>query len=153
MNDSEPLSFGEYIRTLRLSKQLTLARAAKRLGMRSQRLCDIESGRRFQRRVPFEFISDIALKYGVSLAEVAAAAQNAIKKDRSVSELVAEIEPNMRVAEIMADKLLDLTKSYPADVERLATDVFTRVRDSRVLFTALREQVSGSDKPRLLKGV
>lgn len=151
MRDSEPLSFGEYIRTLRLSKGLTLAKAARRLGMRSQRLCDIEAGRRFQRSVPLEFISKIASSYGTTLAEVAAAAQSAFKKDRSVSELVTEIEPNMRVAEIMATKLVELCRSYPPEAEQLATDVRERVRDSRVLFTALREQVSGTDKTRLLR--
>lgn len=150
MSREEPIGFGEYIKTLRLSKHISLTRAAKRMNMTTQRLCDIESGRRFAKSVPLDFVANVSKAYGVSLVEVAQAAENAMRTEKTVAELVTEIVPTLRMAEMLAQQMVEQSKTYPPAMEKLAENILTRVGEAKTLFSAIRKQIVTEDKEPLL---
>jgi transcriptional regulator with XRE-family HTH domain len=148
---AEVMNFGEYIRILRLSKHLSLSDAARKLKMKPQRLCDIESGRRLNRKVPMELVMNLAKLYSIPVADIAANIESAVQADKTASELMEEIQPNIRMAELMVVQLVELCKTYPSELERLATETAKYVKNTRLLIFAMRKRYFNTEKNAALE--
>ena len=138
-NVEGPLTFGEYIKMLRLSNHLNLTQAAKRLDMTVQRLCDIESGRRYRnsQTVPLDFVSRVARTYKVSVADIIRATEVAVNTEKTVNELVNELAPTTRMSELLAEQVARLSKTYGPDIESLAVELEKHVKNTRALVSTL----------------
>jgi transcriptional regulator with XRE-family HTH domain len=137
---TQSLSFGEYLKTVRLSQHISLTKAAKRMGMTPQKLSDIESGRRFRKQISIGLVTLAAKAYGVSIAEIIRATETAVHNERTVTELLAEAIPVARMAELLAMQNLESAKLYSHEQETLALELHKRVADLRALLAAMRRR-------------
>lgn len=142
MTDSEPTyaNFGEYIQMLRLERRLSLVKAAKRMGFSSQKLCDIEQGRRYKKKVTLNLLTSIANAYKVPIAEIIRQTSTAITHDKTVTEIVNELIPKVRFADLLADSLKTESRQYAPEIESKAVELFTTIRECRGLLSLLRKR-------------
>lgn len=142
---------GEYLRELRLTRKMTLSLAARRMKMKPQKLCDIEAGRRHNTNMPIEMVMAFAKVYGVKTADIVANIETVVQTAKTVAELLMELQPNIRMAEMLAKQLFELSKTYPPQVESAATDLYKYVKNSSSLVFAINKRYVGSDKLSLLE--
>jgi transcriptional regulator with XRE-family HTH domain len=140
MKDEEPLSFGEYLRMTRLSKRMTLTLAARKMGMKPQKLSDIESGRRYHTRISINLVTLASKAFDVPIAEIIRNTQTAVTNDRTVSELLQEAVPASRMTELLAKQFLDTSKTYSHELEVLAIELHNHARDVSILLATMRRR-------------
>lgn len=137
---SENITFGEYLKTVRLSKRLTLSKAARRMGMSPQKLSDIESGRRYQKRISLNLVTTLAKAYDISIAEIIRNTETTVHTERTTSEILAEAIPLARMCELLSQKVLDDSKTFTQEHEQVALELHTRIKDIRALLSAMRKK-------------
>lgn len=116
------MQFGQYIRSLRLAKELSVAKAAKELGLTSQKLCDIESGRRNFVHPPFELMKKVAAVYDHPYANLVANAEFFAYEKTIIGELLGNIEPLTEKLESKTIEMVIEAKQYTPEMEALARD-------------------------------
>ena len=140
MTDSQAMSFGEYIKTLRLQKAIPLSTAARRMSMTPQKLNDIESGRRNNKRISLAIVTTVSKAYGVPLAEIIRNTETAVHTDKTVGELLQELIPGVRLAELLSKQLLDESKEFSPQGETLAIEIHNRIKEMRILVGLMRKR-------------
>lgn len=143
---AQAMNFGEYIAMLRLERRLTLAKAARRMGFSSQKLCDIEKGRRYQKRISLHLASTIAKAYNVPIADIIRNTEAAVTHDKTVSELLDELWPKSRYAELVGDSLVTEARKLAPDIENKAVELSNTVKEMRGLLSLLRKRYFRSEE-------
>lgn len=143
---AQAMNFGEYVAMLRLERHLTLAKAARRMGFTSQKLCDIEKGRRYQKRISLSLASTIAKAYGVPISEIIRNTEAAITHDKTVSELLDELWPKSRYAELVGENLVTEARKLAPDIENRAVELSNTVKEMRGLLSLLRKRYFRSEE-------
>lgn len=145
-------SFGEYIRFLRKSKDISLKDAAKSMGMSSQLLCDFEAGRKGKRYVSIEMVRKVSTAYGVPIAEIIKATEAAVSNERSLSDVMREMIPAIRLAELLSKKMMDMSSQYSKEIEDTATELNTYIQNIRILTNILnKKQVNTIEEKKSMR--
>jgi transcriptional regulator with XRE-family HTH domain len=147
---SQPMCFGEYLKTIRLSQHTTLTAAARKMGMTPQKLSDIESGRRYNTRISISLVTKVAKAYGIPVSEIIRNTETAVHNDRTVSELLTEVIPIARMAELLSKQILNVSKTYSDELESLAQEVYDRNKDLRSLLSTMRKRHFNTDKDSIM---
>lgn len=138
---TEPVvNFGEYVKLLRLESKLSLSAAARKMGFKPQKLCDIEAGRRGTKRVSMTLVSKLSKTYNVPVATIIRNTESALSTDKSVSEIIQELAPLARLAELLTKSLVDESKTYGPDLETKAVETHNAVKDMRILISLMRKR-------------
>ena len=147
------MPFGDYIREVRLSCGMTGAKAARALKIKPQKLSDIESNRRHTKNVPLDLIQKFSELYKVPIADIIRATAAPIVMRRTLAHLMVELEPAARLSELLCEQLVKRCASYNAEDERLAVELFTQVKNVRVLVGAIkyRQVTTKTGKPPIFK--
>ena len=147
MNEAKPTytNFGEYIKILRLERRLSLVKAAKRMGFSSQKLCDIEMGRRYKTRVTLVLLQAVAGAYKVPISEIIRHTTTAISHDKTVAEILDEAWPKSRFAELLAESLVKETTQYAPEIEQKSIELANAVKEIRGLLSLLRKRHNKSE--------
>ena len=117
------MRFGEYIHRLREAKRMTLAHAARELGMTPQKLCDIEQGRRnFQKQPSIEKLQKFAAVYDHPLSNLITNTEFFQYEKSIINELIVEIEPVSAEMENKALEMLVEARQYTPEMESLACE-------------------------------
>jgi transcriptional regulator with XRE-family HTH domain len=138
---TEPVvNFGEYVKLLRLESKLTLSQAARKMDFKPQKLCDIEAGRRYTKRISMSLVMKLSKVYNVPIAQIIRNTESALSTDKSVSELIQELAPQARLAELLTKSLVDESKTYGPEVETKAVEAYNAIRNMRVLISLMRKR-------------
>ncbi len=139
-SESTNYSFGGYIRTLRESKSLSLTNAAKKMDMTVRNLCDIESGRRNKRFVSIELVQKVSKAYDTSIADIIRNTQTAVHNNRTMMDVMTELLPATRLAELVSKKIVDMSSDFPKEFEDLATELLGYVQNIKVLVALINNR-------------
>lgn len=152
-SEEATMPFGDYIREVRLSRGMTGAGAARKLGIKPQKLSDIESNRRHNKNVPLDLIQKFSAIYNVPIADIIRSTAAPIVTRRTLGHIMVELEPAARLAELLCEQLVKRCSSYNAEDERLAVELFTHVKNVRVLVAAIkyRQVTTRTGKPPIFK--
>lgn len=140
-------NFGEYIKMLRLHRRLSIVKASKRMGFSPQKLCDIEMGRRYKKRVTVILLKAVADAYKVPMAEIIRHTTTAISHDKTVTEILDEVWPKSRFSELLADSLVKECAQYAPEIETKAIELYNSVKETRGLLSLLRKRHNKIDTP------
>jgi transcriptional regulator with XRE-family HTH domain len=139
-------SFGEYIRARRLEKGLSLTDAAELMGMKVQKLCDIESGRRYHTRTSLDLVQKASKAFGIPIAQIVASVQTTMKVTQSTAEVLTELAPTVRMVELISDKLAHMSKTYPPEFEELTTELCSHIKNIKMLTKLLQNRKYMGDR-------
>lgn len=147
------MAFGEYVRELRLTRGMSQAQAARLIKVKPQKLADIESGRRHNKNVPIDLVQKFSEVYRVPIADIIRATAAPVVIRRTLTQIMVELEPAARLAELICEQLVKRCASYSAEDERMAVELFTHVKNVRLLITAVkyRQVTTKTGKPPILK--
>lgn len=147
MSDPQPAyaNFGEYIKFLRLERRLSLVKASKRMGFSSQKLCDIEMGRRYKKRVTLVLLQAVAAAYKVPFGDVVKHTNLAISHDKTATEILDEVWPKTRFAELLAESLVTEARHLAPEIEEKAVELNLTVKSIRGLLSLLRKRQSKTE--------
>lgn len=137
MNEN-PLHFGEYLKMVRLGKKLSVVNAAKKLGMKPQKLSDIESGRRYTKRISFDLIQKLSQVYQISVADLSKHLSAAVNTERTAMDILQELIPAARMTELLADRFVTLAPQYSVELTGLSAELAKYARDTRVLLMLMQ---------------
>lgn len=147
------MAFGDYIRELRLARGIPGAAAARKLGIKPQKLSDIERNRRHNKNVPLDLIQKFSELYKVPIADIIRATAAPVVARRTLGHIMVELEPAARLSELLCEQLVQRCARSNAEDERLAVELFTQVKNVRVLVGAIkfRQVATKTGKPPIFK--
>jgi transcriptional regulator with XRE-family HTH domain len=121
--------FGQYIKQLRESRSLSLADAARLLGVTPQKLWDMENGRRHTKKVPRPLITAIARTYRVPIGVIAEATKIKIAEKQVLSEHLADTRPLVTRAVRLTAALVNEARAYTPELEQDAIKLYDLLQD------------------------
>lgn len=116
--------FGDYIKQLRESRELTMSEAARRLGITPQKLWDVENNIRYTTKVPRRFLESLAKVYNVPPGVIIDMADLKIMEGLTMSELVAAMLPLARDARKHAALMVNEAREYTPELEQAAVRIY-----------------------------
>lgn len=131
--DKEFYTFGEYVRKLRRERRFTLQEAAKMMGVTTQKLCDIESGRKYHKRINIDLLNAVSKAFGVPVAEIFSVVQTTLKVATTTKEVLAELLPLTIYSEMLSSKLKDECATYSIELEKLSSELALNVKKVKML--------------------
>lgn len=140
-----PITLGEYLKTIRLQQGLSLTKAAKRMKMTPQKLSDIECGRRYGKNVSLKMVTTFSVAYGIPIATLIRNVETAVHTEKSVSELLLEIIPHARFAELLAKNVMNESKSFSTEHETNCIELYNKITELRALVNLMRKRQFNTD--------
>lgn len=122
---------GKYLRDVRERLGLSQTEAAKLLGFPGQKLCGIELGRRFVKRLTLASALRFSEVYKIPLRTLADKMLENGHHSKNASELIEEIVLATIKAENQAAALIELSMAYSDELEQAARELHSHVAVSR----------------------
>lgn len=128
---------GKYLRDARERLGLSQSEAAKLLGFPGQKLCGIELGKRFVKRLTLASALRFSQVYRIPLRAIA---ENMLENGhytKLAGQLIDEMVDIIAKAEDLSTKLVDMSMLYADDMEQSARELHSHVAVSRGLLVLL----------------
>jgi len=125
--------FGDYIKQLRESRGLSLTDGAKALGIKRQKLWDIENGRRANKKVPHSLLEAISKAYRLPIGLIVDSTQIKVTTSKTLSEILAQTRPLLERANELSVAMCNESRAYTPELEGLATELYTTLKDLKTL--------------------
>ncbi len=140
MTENKAYTFGEYVKKLRADKGWSLSHAAKRMGLPAQKLCDIEAGRRYHTRISIDLVQKVSIAFEVSISEVIKSIKSTMSVKRSTEDVLAELLPESKMVEMLADKMVEACSTFPKELEDMAVELRDHVQNIRILVALIQNR-------------
>ena len=120
--------------------------------MPAQKLCDIESGRRFHKRVSLELVQKVSRAFKIPVAEIFDKVQTTLTVSQDTGDVLAELVPIVKMTELLSERLKTRTTTYSQEDEELANELYRHIRKVKMLVTLLqRRGLEMTSKPIILE--
>jgi len=116
-----------------MDRGLNQTEAANLMGINNHRLCDIESGRRFSKRVSTDIVQRVSLAFNVPTSEVLKSIQTVMHISQSTEEVLFELMPLLKSVELTANRLVLMSSSMPQEYEDTAKCLHEDVKKAQIL--------------------
>jgi transcriptional regulator with XRE-family HTH domain len=141
------MHFGQYIKELRLSKEIGLSDAARVIGVTPQFLCDLESGRRsFAKRPNLKLLQKFADIYDHPYSSLVKNATLIHQQRVFIIDLLKELEPKTALLDRLLFEMCIESKRFTPELEELAAKSHAGLQDIKLSLLSTRKVYGSSIK-------